>query len=281
MTTATVASISSWVAPSTTLSVLSRHRLCRCWDGRFASTRRRLSLSSLREPPLDSAALERPCTVVLAEDACFYPTSWHDTFRSKLPQGHGVSYRKWSLPTSSSPSELTIDSALDELKRDLASVPDVVLAARGPWSSWLAQWYLESLPLRGLLMVDPLVFDRGADGARAFEREYRDVDGKADAPEYRLFREYMEHWDHWTLRLEPGSVPMLVARTRTEPAFVEGAAETARRHRLHAEDVEDSLMSLPVFVYEPSANDVNEGADIEEATTIIDEMVRWIDDRVI
>jgi hypothetical protein len=191
------------------------------------TTTRRQLLSQTAETPIGSSVTERPCTVVLAEDVAgsFYKESWHAAAVVSIPQDHGMTYHKWSL----SPSVTTMDEALSEMKRDLAVVQhDAVLVARGPWMSWMAQFYLESLPLKGLVMVDPIPLDSRND-ANLFELQYKKL-GLETSLEFRLFQEFAEHWGHWSLQLEMGSVPMLVIQSMDRPAFRKAAEATARRH---------------------------------------------------
>ena len=46
--------------------------------------------------------------------------------------------------------------------------------------------------------------------------------------EYRLFQDFVQHSDHWTLRLEPAAVPTLVLSTL--PSWHSYAVDTAARH---------------------------------------------------
>jgi hypothetical protein len=158
----------------------------------------------------------------------------------------------------------SFDSALAEMKRDLSTRPDGVLIARGPMMSWLAQFYLESLSLSGLVMVDPLQLD-DRNGINQFELFYKKQ--ASEAKEFRLFQEYINEWGHWTLQLEPGSVPMLVLSTVQRSAFRRAAQYAAHRH-----SAKES--SVPVL---------NLMGDNPEETTIkaIDTIADWIDQIVL
>jgi hypothetical protein len=179
------------------------------------------------EPSLDDNVVERPCTLVLAQDIgvvhgvrSISDGSWHDDFTATIPRSHGISYRQWTLSERRT-LESSFDGALTELKEDLGTLQNAVLVARGPWTSWMAQFYLESLPLAGLVMVDPLPFD-DEDACFCFQRQYKQhyYPGN-DRPtpdftlsrEYALFQDYINHFDHWALRLERGIIPMLVLAT--------------------------------------------------------------------
>lgn len=192
------------------------------------STCRRTILTPTVEPPVN--VVERPFALVLSEDPGFYPqnSSWRKCFQQEFPQRHGISYATHQF----SGMVNSFDAAVSELKMDLASgdQPPPVLVARGPWISWVAQFYLESLPLAGLIMVDPLPLDdtKGIDQFQSYFRER----GLDQTREYRMFQEFQEHWGHWMLQLEAGSVPMGVFYTVNRPGFQRCAESTAYRHSL-------------------------------------------------
>ena len=175
------------------------------------------------EPPPDVS--ESPISLVLAEDEGFYASSWHDTFLDTVPQKHGIPYSQFSL----SPDTVNFDAALQEMKSDLSKEgSSSVLVTRGPWMSWMASFYLESLPLVGLVMVDPMQLD-DMNGVNQFELQYEKL-GLKDSLQYKLYQEYAENWDHWALKLEPGSVPMLVMYTNVRPGYKRCAENSALRH---------------------------------------------------
>lgn len=185
---------------------------------------RRSMLTHIEEPDLTSLVPERPCTVVLAEEEGFYPSSW-TSWRSSFVQEHGFSFAQLQLVESSD-----LDSALRELSRDISSLiaTNCVLISRGPMMSSLAQFYLESLPLAGLVMVDPLPLDN-TESVKALERHYAEQTVVPIAS--LLFNDYVEHYAHWTMKLEPGSVPMMIIMTQNDnKIYANGAENTKRRH---------------------------------------------------
>ena len=131
---------------------------------RIDSARRSL-VTDVVAPPLDSQLPELPVTLILAEDDGFYgdesPSSWHKEFAETLPTEYGMSYGRFSM----SPNTSNLDQAMQEMKNNLTSdattfsASNVILVARGPWMSWMAQFYLQDLPLAGLVMVDPMLLD--------------------------------------------------------------------------------------------------------------------------
>ena len=193
------------------------------------STTRTL-LTAVTEPPLDSTVTERPCTIILTQDAGVYDDSWSHDFTHQLPTQHGMAVAELTLSsTNTTNPNTTMAEALQELSADLTrNTHNTVLVARGPWMAWLAQFYLESLPLAGLVLVDPLPLD-DRNSFNQLDMLYRKRN-LTETTNYKLYQEYAQHWDHWTLQLEAGSVPMLVLQSIDRPSFKKGAAITAKRH---------------------------------------------------
>jgi hypothetical protein len=190
----------------------------------------RTLLSKISCPPLDSAVPERPCTMVVAE-SLLYPTSssWNSAFKSRAPQDHGISTGAFSW----SDSVTNWKAALDELKSDLSAHHDVVFIARGPLQCWIAQLYLESHPLAGLILVDPLPLD-DRNGINQFELYYEKHSFK-QSKEYHIFRRILDDTTMsapipHALQLEAGAVPMMVWHSIPRPAFKRAADSTAQRH---------------------------------------------------
>jgi hypothetical protein len=258
--------------------------------------RRFLLTEPIREPsPLRSMNVaERPCTVILSEDVGVLDgvwtkrkqDSWHSVFSTSIPECHGMSYAcrraVVSDSTNNNNNSSALDAALTELKTDLDSIQLPVLIARGPWNCWMAQFYLESLPLSGLVMVDPLGFDSAAmdntlSGITLFEKMYRahyknDSERRRMPLEYDLFQDYVNHWDHWSLKLEPGAVPMLVLASHghddNNPVLQwnEHAIATAVRH---------SSKDSPHGAVPVSHIDPNNPKDIAS------NICKWIEDQVL
>jgi hypothetical protein len=199
------------------------------------STQRRTLMTKIVEPPSDSTIPELPLTLILSEDNGFYETSWHQDFQSALPSQYGMSYGQFSMSpkttTTTTTTTTSLDQAMQELKSDLimfSSPSNVVLVTRGPWMSWMAQFYLEDLPLAALVMVDPMQLD-DQNGLNQFQLQYNKL-GLESSLQYKLFQEYAEHYSHWTLQLEPGVVPMMILYTNPRPGFKRCAENAALRH---------------------------------------------------
>ena len=221
---------------------------------------RRSHMTESVDPPAN--VTERPGTLILAEDSNLgmlvdfnsnsnnnnLPTrslSWYSLFTQQFPVRYGIPVAKWALSASS----LSFDDALNEMKTDFrsSSLSQPILVARGPWVCWLAQFYLESLPLAALVLVDPLPFGTNTEACRMYENLHQshvsatantaaastntaasDDNNQTHPLEYRLFQDYVQHSEHWTLRLEPAAVPTLVLSTL--PSWYTYAVDTAARH---------------------------------------------------
>jgi hypothetical protein len=150
----------------------------------------RTLMTPVQEPPINSTVPESTVSIVLTEDAGFYQSTWHDGFSPALPEKHGVSYSRFSL----SQDKPDFDSALREMKDDLSTCSaNTVLVTRGPWMSWMASFYLESLPLAGLVMIDPMQLD-DMNGINQFCLQYEKL-GLLESQQYKLYQEFAEHWD--------------------------------------------------------------------------------------
>ena len=120
---------------------------------------------------------------------------------------------------------MMMNKRVEEMKTDLSRrFHDAVLVARGPLASWTALLYLESLPLTGLVCVDPIPFDdapaqeeeeeedRAGGGATtttmSTRRWLRDM-SLSDPIVSQLLHEILSD-DARKLKLEPNAVPMLI-----------------------------------------------------------------------
>lgn len=179
----------------------------------------RTLLTTCVEPRVSSDVPERPYTVVLAEDSGLYKTSWKSHFESVLPQQRGTQfYYAEYEPTS-------LEEWLQEMEYDLCHLPSVVFVARGPVSSCLAQYYLESLPLSGLCMVDPVMPPLGTD-------ELQTVESRWNTQEDESYLSFLKRISR-PLKLEPSPVAMfVVAATDFWP---EQSRQVARRHSMSIE----------------------------------------------
>eukprot|EP00527_Entomoneis_sp_CCMP2396_P005921 CAMPEP_0198136834 /NCGR_PEP_ID=MMETSP1443-20131203/415_1 /TAXON_ID=186043 /ORGANISM="Entomoneis sp., Strain CCMP2396" /LENGTH=251 /DNA_ID=CAMNT_0043798113 /DNA_START=46 /DNA_END=801 /DNA_ORIENTATION=+ len=223
---------------------------------------RRNLISPVAEVDIGSQVPERPVTFVLSEDKDFYKKSWCSTFEEKLPKEHGIQFCNFKFDDASS----SFDDALNELKRDTEPFIDTVFVARGPWMSWLAQFYLQDLPFKGLVMVDPMQLD-DQNGINQFQLQYEKL-GLASSQQYKMFQDYSEHWDHWTLKLEPGSVPMMIMYTADRPGYKRCAENTALRHT-----TDENMADIPILK-KPSTKSSHESDALES-------IAAWINERVL
>lgn len=171
------------------LRVSARAR--KCWN--------RSIITESIEPPLSSLVAEKPCTLVLVEDQGLYHTSWSSYLRDALPNEYGLHFCKQQITLSS------MEASLAEMTSDLEAKPSVVLLARGPAVSWVAQFYLEDLPLSGLIMVDP-VFEPSMELLEELNSMY----SEDSLDETNFLRRIHSGVDGRSLKLESGVIPMLV-----------------------------------------------------------------------
>ena len=127
-------------------------------------------MTSSIDPSLD-AQMERPETIVLTESSLYFSsnnsnTSWKEAFESFYPK-QGLHFSSIDMLRSADfNSQITTVKTLEQtLASDLSHLATsigigaahTVLVARGPIQCLTAQYFLESLPLAGLVLVDPLL----------------------------------------------------------------------------------------------------------------------------
>jgi hypothetical protein len=231
-------------------------------------TRRSLLTLPITEPPLNNSIPEKPYTIILTEDAGLYPESWHEQLSTKLPTEHGIPYTNFSLTSttdtdatdSTKSSQRTLfHEGLDEMKQELSTehlgTTGGILVARGPWMSWMAQFHLESMPLAGLVLVDPLPLD-DRNSLNQLELLYQSSSGNmTDSLEYLMYQNYKKHFDdNWSaaaLQLEPGVVPLLILQSIRRPAFDKAAVKTAARH----ENLKGPFGKVPIYKLDSKSED--------------------------
>jgi len=201
-----------------------------------------VSFSSISETPLDSNVMEKPYTVILMEDdvsASFFHSnepncSWSEIFRSNIPRDYGMSFASISLQLKTLENTTTsISTALEALKASrLPMVADAILVARGPCSSLIAQYYLESFSLQGLVMMDPILLQQ-----QEKEKDEKLLSSLVSEI-YKNDDESLERFHSRRLLVEANSVPMMVVRTISEtddnddhyPEWKSSSVHVAQRH---------------------------------------------------
>jgi len=113
------------------------------------------------------------------------------------------------------------------MSEDLMQHPSIVLVARGPLVSWVAQFYLESLPLSGLVMVDPFV-EPSTEIMKEIRRQYR-IENTCTS-DVGLLTQIESGFETRQLKLEPGVVPMLVLMSQKNEHMRRASKLTAERH---------------------------------------------------
>lgn len=202
----------------------------------------RWKVMSISETPHDCEVLEKPCTLVLLEDPWFYQTAWHDSLQANVPSRHGMAFASLTLDgtfSSSTTSSTYLNGMIDEMKADLPDIHDAVLVTRGPIASRVALFYLESFPLKGLVMVDPFSFDRphknDDEDNRFFSQQVLQNFGLTskdmlEMEEIALCQRLIQEASEKHLKLEPNSVPMLVVQSTDNPMIAANCQQVAERH---------------------------------------------------
>lgn len=233
------------------------------------------------EPPLDCEVLEKPCTVVLMEDENrFHATdddkevttlSWLPAFQNRFPTECGMSFSSIRFPGNSNENKATIlyvSDCLNALKTSsLPRIHDAVLVARGPFSSLCAQYYLESLSLLGLVMVDPILITNGENDDN---EEMTRILATCNIDE----RDW-EGFQSSSLLLEPNAVPMMVVLSSQNKAWNTASRRVAARHS----DEEGLFGIVPVLdLHELSGESGNAQS---EGDLMVDLVNDWIDENVL
>jgi hypothetical protein len=216
---------------------------------------KRLVMTESVEPPPTSTVPERPCEVALAQDS-IYNSCWQEPFSQILPYERGLHYYSISMEANS------LQNGLDVLTQDLSSLPNVVLVARGPIVSLIAQYYLESLPLAGLILVDPILIDHEHILHRLEARLER------DSSQHQFVKELLSTEEPRQLKLEPGAVPMLVFQSLQDESFKMASTDVA--HRLGDPD---GLFG-EILVQDISSTEA-------DSLVAIDLITEWIDETVL
>eukprot|EP00980_Cylindrotheca_fusiformis_P028311 scaffold22591_cov125-Cylindrotheca_fusiformis.AAC.7 len=215
---------------------------------------------SSAEPPLDSDVVEKPISVILMEDRFLYNHSWQNSFQDSIPLHHGMPFSSLAFP-----GQATVNELLDSLKADISRIPDPVLVARGPRSSWVAQLYLESLFLRGLVMVDPILLDKleevENEAVALVRNSFSKTEKGTTVEEWHAFVEEAQSRE---LKLEPNSIPMLVLNSNT--SLLDACRRVAERHS----DSQGLFGEVPVLQVDDSLEQT------KHQQGIIEEIDGWI-----
>lgn len=173
---------------------------------------------------------ERAYSVLLMEDSLPYllnhyantvASSWSQVFRDFFPpRGVPFKYSSLSNISATDDKETLISQVMSELIHDIVqeegSMPSsTVLVTRGPILSLVAQYYLESWPLAGLVMIDPLLLPPPHLTSTA--SQLLEHITKSQCPidttqvcYLALLQQLSDGRYSRKLQLEPGSVPMCV-----------------------------------------------------------------------
>ncbi len=258
-----------------------------------------LSFSSVTETPLDSIVMEKPYTVVLMEDdisPSFYNggkeclqdenntaielSPWAETFRSRIPRDYGMSFASISLQItldSAAAGTVAILDALEALKdSSLPNMADAILVARGPVSSLCSQYYLESFPLKALIMIDPILFRENSNGDEAALYSF------LSKQVYPNDTDSLDRFRSDRLLVEPNAVPMMVVRTvPEEPSMMEWCAawrscsqNVADRHGDH----EGPYGTVPVVDLAKRSSMIDDSDDDKNTILLLEQINQWIEE---
>ena len=159
---------------------------------------------------------------------------------------------------------------------DLVRTSDAVVVARGPVSSLLAQYYLESYSLKCLFLMDPILLQ-----GSAYEEDKEDDDEGATALVSQVSQWFpddpdsLERFRSDRLLVEANAVPMMVVRTISShcPSAWESAAQrVADRHG----DADGMYGIVPVV---DLTDHVTRGND-ELASRLVNRIDEWIDEAI-
>mmetsp|Transcript_29946 Transcript_29946/g.64146 ORF Transcript_29946/g.64146 Transcript_29946/m.64146 type:complete len:406 (+) Transcript_29946:62-1279(+) len=240
--------------------------------------RRRIVTSSIA-PPI--TATERPETIVIAESK-LYASSWHDSFASSFPE-RGLHFSSVDitkpLPSMNVSNKrnncgdcLTLSALESNLGKDLSNLhgseglqssttsssAHALLVARGPIPCLISQYFLESLPLAGLVLIDPLLLPE--DGRR-IHNKYKNNDtdannthGKGSERWYNSLKDIID--------LLEGRPP---AKMNSSPVTLKGQ-ETTTANNTPNEITKDSLQNPEVNLLHSLVRQIENPATTTTAT---------------
>lgn len=218
-------------------------------------------MSESIEPPLSKTTEGRP-TIVLLEDAYLYDGwrgsagSWRATFSHVLPHDRGL-----HICNLMSINEHSLEEGLDALDTFLPSMQNVVLVSRGALVSLMAQYYLSSHSLAGLIMVNPVLMD----STSVLWKLYGDI--PSGSTEHDFVERILTGKETQSLKLEPGTAPTLVIQSVQDRDFQKAANDVALLHN------DPNGRFGEVLVHDMS--------ETEDAMEAIDTICDWIDNRVL
>jgi len=260
---------------------------------------------------LKENSFERPGSILLVESTIHpkdHSSSWSDTFGQEFPQ-NGISFHVSNLFSKndtavSSSTEISNDppqffyqceSALVQDMEELCD-PNIIVITRGPIPSLIAQYFLESRSMAGLVMMDPFLVPFSKDDLQSSAQIYSkylqqhgssfEVHGGTNYnTEYQMIQSILPPnlggmENPRILRLEPGSVPMFILYSNQHhfPENIQHNQEQSFSTQKHAEmtskyhsgsDEKEGPFHVPVtYLDENQRKDDNQ---------IAQEIYNWID----
>ena len=253
-------------------------------------------LVTLSIPPPTDTAIERPETLVLVESS-LYKQKWENSFAKYYPE-RGIHFGSLDIASTDNCNveDITLESMEQTLSNDISALSEsayTILIARGPLQSLVAQYYLESLPLAGLVLIDPLILpDNGRSGVHA--GRWKDsvhtlltLLNNTTTPERSIFKKLQSDGSDLSLSselnllgslpqiaprplyLEPSSVPILILHSRCDKHqnFYEQCARISAN--FHGVD-ENSLFFIPA----------NNNSSADNVSWVIERVYDWYEDCV-
>lgn len=272
---------------------------------KFVKQQRYIVTLSVEAPTVssDPKYQERPGSLILSESA-LYRNPWSGHFSRAFPR-RGVHFVGVDLFSGLQPDQklgnLPLLSLLEEnLKVDIGQLPFPLLVARGPVLSLVAQYYLESLPLSGLVLIDPLILpdhERFPNSVGQMKQSatkmlemlqnqtsglpFRDRISLTDKNDVRAELAAINElatgttWNR-PLRLEPGTVPMMVLSTVGKGVYPEDFFRKCSYETQKFHSPQDKTNGRWGDVL---AKDISE-ENGENLDHVVDTIFHWIDDYV-
>ena len=261
----------------------------------------RRCLVTLSIPPPIDTPMERPETLVLIESS-LYKQKWEQSFAKYYPE-RGMHFGSLDITSADNCSvhDMTLASMEQTLSNDTSALSEpayTILIARGPLQSLIAQYYLESLPLAGLVMIDPLILpDDGRSGVHVVERLKESIHGLSTTindttkSEWSPFKKLqpddlvvasnnismsselnvlhaLPQMTSRPLYLEPSSVPIIIFHSRCDKHqdFYENCANSSAE--FHGVD-ESHIFCIPI-----------NSTGAEDVSWVMDRVYNWYEDSV-
>ena len=243
---------------------------------------------------------ERPGTILLAEGTFLSKPSWSEILGKEFPK-RGISFASTNIFP---PQDDTMDKSSQtlwnpfrrcemELTHDIESLcdPGIILITRGPIPSLVAQYYLESRALAALVMVNPFLVPFSKKELQSSANHFNQymIEQVHGDPEFEMMNllnnHHGEKHDIRVLRLESGSIPMLILHT-SQNLFPWKISDEMRKsyadlNEINAETIavyhsneDGSFPPVPVICLDDNGDDQTNSVE----SRIAKQVYKWIDE---